>query len=114
MSGKQEKQAGPVALTQQDVDALTKGGKAALSVRRRLPGDRASKRTSVEPSTHKASPQPISRREMAAMVRRGGVPPNVRKRILAASPSPAGAEAYSSSAKATPTGTPRERKYTKE
>jgi hypothetical protein len=112
MSGKQEKKAVPVAFTQQEVDVLTQGGKAALAVRRRLPAERAPKRTSVEPSTDKASPHPISRREMAVIVRRG-VPSNVRKRILAASPSPVGAEAYSSSAKAAPTGTPREQKYTK-
>ena len=112
MSGKREKKAIPVAFTQQEVDALTRGGKAALAVRRHLPAERSPKRTSVEPSTDKASPHPISRREMAVIVRRG-VPSNVGKRILAASPSPADAEAYSSSAKAAPTGTPREQKYTK-
>ncbi len=113
MSGKQEKKAVPVAFTQQEVDALTRGGKAALSVRRRLSRERSPKKTSLKPSTDKAFPQPISGGEMAANVRRG-VPPNVRKRILKASPSPVDAEAYSSSAKAAPTRTPREQKYTKE
>jgi hypothetical protein len=112
MSGKQEKKAAPAAFTQQEVDALVRGGKAALSVRRRLPRERSPKTTSLEPLTDKASPQPIGRAEMAVIVRRG-VPSNVRKRILAASPSRVGAEASSSSAKAAPTGTPGEQKYTK-
>lgn len=112
MSGKQEKKVVPVAFTQQEVDLLTRGGKAALSVRRRLPSERSPKRKSLEPSTDKASPHPISRREMASILRRG-VPSNVGKRILAASPSPVGAEAYSSSAKAAPTRTPGDQKYAK-
>jgi hypothetical protein len=112
MSGKQETKAVPAAFTQQEVDALTRGGKAALSVRRRLPPERSPKRASLKPLTDKASPQPISRGEMAVIARRG-VPLNVRKRILAASPSRVGAEASSSSAKAAPTETPAEQKYTK-
>ncbi len=112
MSGRQEKKAVPILLTQHEVDALTRGGKAASSVRRRLLADRSPKRTAVKPLTDKASPQPISSREMAVIIRRG-VPSSVRKRILASSPSRVGAEAYSSSAKAAPTGTPGEQKYTK-
>ena len=112
MSGREEKKAVPISFTQQEVDALIGGGKAASSVRRRLLADRSPKRTSAKPSTDKASPQPISRREMAVIVRRH-VSPAVRKRILASSPSQVGADAYSSSAKAAPTGTPGQQKYTK-
>ncbi len=112
MSGRQEKKAVPVSFTQQEVDALIGGGKAASSSRRRLLADRSPKRTSAKPLADKASPQPISRREMAAIVRRR-VPSTVRQRILASSPSRVGADAYSSSAKAAPTGVPGEQKYMK-
>src|SRR5438034_363408 len=111
MSGRQEKKAVHISFTQQEVDALTRGGKAASSVRRRLLADPSAKRASVKPLTDKASPQPISRREMGVIVRRG-VPSSVRERILASSPSRVSSEEYSSSAKAAPTEAPGEKKYT--
>ena len=109
MSGKPEKKAAPLPFTQQEVNALTRGGKPASMLRRRLRDDRPVKRGQGKPSTAKASPVPISRREMVAISRRG-VPPGVRKRILD-SPTPrAGAKAHPSSRKAAPAETPAQQR----
>jgi hypothetical protein len=109
MSGRQEK-AVPVSLTQQEVDALIKGGKPAATVRRRLRLAGSTKVTSAKLRTDKICPQPISRKEMAAIVRLR-VPSSVRERIVSSSPSPIGAEGSSSTDKAAPTATPQKQKY---
>ncbi len=113
MSGREERKAGPISLTQEEVNALAKGGKVALAVRRRrFRDDRSRKRSASRPRTEKSLPQPISRREMAAILR-GDVPPKVRKRIVAASPSRVEADALSSCGKAAPTVAPENKKYAK-
>ncbi|SRR5581483_2515733 len=105
MSGSQEKKAVPLSLAQEDVDRLTRGGKTAESVRRRLRLTAAARTTASKPRTDKACPQPISRKEMAAIVKRR-VPSTVRERIASVSPSRIEAGAYSSKEKAAPTATP--------
>lgn len=111
MSGREERKAAPILFLQEDVDALTKGGRAALSVRRRLfRDDRSAKQTASRPPSEKSSPQVITRREMAAIVK-GRVPPSVRKRIVSASPSGAEAETHSSGDKAAPTVALEKQKY---
>ena len=110
MSGSQEeKKAVPLSLTQQDVDGLTRGGRAAEAVRRglRFP---ASKKTGSKPRSAKACPLPISRKEMAGIVKLR-IPSSVRERIASASPSRIGVEPSSSTEKAAPTATPQKRKY---
>jgi hypothetical protein len=114
MSGKEESKSAPISLTQDEVDALTKGGKGALSVRRRrFRDDRSAKRSASRPRIEKSSPQAITRREMAAIVK-GRVPPSVRKRIVSVSPSTdEKADAHSSSDKAAPTVAFGQQKYLK-
>jgi len=114
MSGKDEGKTGPISLTQEEVNALTKGGKGALSVRRRrFRDDRSAKRSASRPQTEKSYPQAITRREMAAIVK-GKVSPSVRKRIASASP-PAVREvdAHSAGEKAAPSVLLGQQKYLK-
>ena len=112
MSGRQEKKA-PLSLTQHNVDGLTRGGKTAASVRRRLRFPASTKTSSSERRTEKAGPQPISRKEMTAIVKLR-VPPTVRERITSTSPSAIEAGTYSSSVKETPTVAPGNHKATKD
>lgn len=114
MSGSKEGKAAPISLTQEEVNALTKGGKGALSVRRRrFRDDRSAKRSASRPRTEKSSPQAITRREMAAIVK-GRVPPTVRKRIASVSPSAVKeADAHSSGDKAVPSVPLGQQKYMK-
>ena len=105
MSGRQDKKAAPIFLTQQDVDGLAKGGKVATSVRRRLRYVTSGKSTISKSLTGKACPQPVSRQEMAAIVK-GRVPSAVRERIVLSSPSRTEATSYSATEKVAPTATP--------
>jgi hypothetical protein len=110
MSGRPQTKDAPISFTQEEVDALTSGGKAAAKVRQRLRDQRQAARKSSKPITEKASPQPINRREMAAVLKRGA-PSSVRRRIASSSPSSTEAEAYTPPVKAVPSATPGKQKY---
>lgn len=112
MSGSQEKKAIPISLTQREVDALATGGRTAASVRRRLRLPESRKAASSRLLTDKACPLPISRKEMAGIVKLR-IPSSVRERIASASPSRIEVESSSPSEKAAPTATPQKQKYAK-
>jgi hypothetical protein len=101
--------AAPIPLTQDEVDAMATGGKAALAVRRRLPAGPAVKAAVPAPKTGKAAPPPLNKKEMAA-IRAGRVPPAVRERISVASPETAAASEQSLGPKLAPSAPPPKKK----
>jgi hypothetical protein len=101
--------AAPIPLTQQEVDAMASGGKAAARVRQRLRTAPAAGSRAAGPVTDKAAPAPISRREIAA-IQSGRTPAAVRRRI-SQSPLPrAEVPPDSSDAKAAPSTRPAKKK----
>jgi len=101
--------AAPIPLTQDEVDAMATGAKAALAVRRRLPTGPAAKPAVPASKTGKAAPPPLNKKEMAA-IQAARVPPAVRKRISVASPQAAAASEQSLGPKLTPSAPPPKKK----
>ena len=99
----------PIPLTQEEVDAMATGGKAALVGRRRLPSGPAVKPAIRAPKTGKAAPPSLSKREMAA-IKAGRVPRTVRGRISVASPQAAAASEQSLGPKLAPSERPPKKK----
>jgi hypothetical protein len=99
--------ASPVSLTQEDVDAITSGGKAAARVRRRLRRTPSAKQAAPKGAgDDKMSPQPIGRKEMAA-VQAGRMPADLRRRLASGSTADAGENLNTD--KAVPSVAPRRR-----
>jgi hypothetical protein len=94
----------PIRFTQQEVDALTTGGKVALAARRQLRTPRAAARLSSKPSEKKAAPARITKKEMAA-IKSGRLPVTVRRHTSADIEGPAGTAAPKSD-KAAPSVAP--------
>lgn len=99
----------PTPLTQEEVDVMATGRKAALAVRRRLPAGPAVKPAIRAPRAGKAAPPSLSKKEMAA-IKAGRVPRTVRGRISVASPQTAAASEQSLGPKLAPSEPPPRKK----
>lgn len=99
----------PIPLTQQEVDVMASGGKAAGRIRRRLQTAPAAGSRAAGPVAEKAAPTPISRREIAA-IQSGRTPAAVRRRISQSSPPRAEAPPDSRDVKAAPSARPATKK----
>jgi hypothetical protein len=99
----------PISLTQDEVDALATGAKAASVVRRRLAAQKAPKPAPVARKAEKLAPQPLNEKELAAL-RAGRVHPSLRNRIFTTSKQPATPTEGSLGPKEAPSAAPRRKK----
>jgi hypothetical protein len=99
----------PISLTQDEVDALATGAKAASVVRRRMAAQKAPKPTRAARKTEKLAPQPLNEKELAA-IQAGRVPTSLRKSIFTTSSQPATPTEGSLGPKEAPSAAPRRKK----
>jgi hypothetical protein len=99
----------PLLLTQDEVDAMAAGGKAASAVRRRMAAQKVGKTARQARKAEKASPPPLSKKEMAA-IQAGRIGADLRKRIFVSSPQVAEAVKESLGPKQSPSEAPPKKK----